>query len=129
MTVLESVIEYHEMTVRAEDCEIPNCVVHSKKESDTVADKRVYIDENELTEMVHRQVQLKSIEVIRQRDLLWCKALTSCGMDPRDMQQLLQKFNRIRPDKELKAPGEWNTRNVSEPEEKESDNGGESEGH
>lgn len=44
-------------------------------------------------------------EELRKRDLLWCKALTASGLDPREMHKVLAKFNRMRPDKKEKMVG------------------------
>ncbi len=69
-------------------------------------DKRVFIDEYELTTTIQEAVDTRNRETIRQRDLLWCKALTTSGLDPREMQKVLAKFNRMRPDKKLKEEEE-----------------------
>lgn len=42
-------------------------------------------------------------EIRRERDLLWCRALLASGLDPRDIQRILGKFNRMRPDKPQKG--------------------------
>ena len=66
-------------------------------------DKRVFVDENELQQTIRDQVDKEKKELIRLRDLLWCKALLNSGLDPREMQKVLAKFNRARPDKKLKG--------------------------
>lgn len=37
-------------------------------------------------------------EAMRQRDLLWCKAITNCGVDAEQMFVIVKYFNDIRPD-------------------------------
>ena len=44
-------------------------------------------------------MNIKEVTLLRDRDLLWCKAILNSGLDPRDMQKILAKFNRMRPDK------------------------------
>jgi hypothetical protein len=44
-------------------------------------------------------MNIKEVTLLRERDLLWCKAILNSGLDPRDMQKILVKFNRMRPDK------------------------------
>ena len=43
---------------------------------------------------------------MRERDLLWCKALVST-LAPYEIQKVTEEFNRIRPDKAAQHGAQW----------------------